>query len=287
MATGVTNNGVIGIFDSGIGGLTVFKAVSQLLPQYDLIYFGDMARVPYGARTPETIKRYAREVAAFLIGQGAKLVIVACNTVSSNALPVLQQEFSAVPVLGAVVPAVEEALAVSSKKRIGIIGTRATVNSGAYLREIAKRDPVASVTQKACPLLVPLIEEGWTSNLETRRIAKRYLTPLKHAQVDTLVLGCTHYPLIKPIFQDFMGPNVKIVDSATATARKLVSYLGRHPELAASLGKNNERCFFVTDAAETFTRFARRYLGMPALEVKKVDLAELEKAVFAPVCMAS
>ena len=267
---------MIGIFDSGIGGLTVFKEIARLLPDYDLAYFGDMARLPYGTRTKETITRYAKEVTAFLINQGAKIIIVACNSATANALPALQQEFPALPVLGVIVPAVEAALAVSKHKIIGVVCTRATVTSGAYAREIFKRDALVRVKQQACPLLVPLIEEGWTNKLETRRISKTYLLPLKHAQIDTLILGCTHYPLIKPIFKSLMGNKVAIIDSAAATAHKLREYLLNHAQLAASLSRKGKREFYVTDAAARFTAFAKRFLGPQFSQATLLDLAALE-----------
>lgn len=277
---------MIGVFDSGIGGLTVFKEIGKSLPDYNLAYFGDMARVPYGARTQETITQYSREIVAFLINQGAKIIIVACNSASSNALPALQKEFTSVPILGVIVPAVEKALEITKNKIIGIVGTCATVQSGAYGREIVKRDALVTVRQQSCPLLVPLIEEGWTSNLETRRIVKRYTMSLKHSHIDTLILGCTHYPLIKKAFQGIMGKKVKIIDSAAETAVRLQDYLKRHPRLDSILEKHGGRQFFVTDTASRFSIFAKHLLGPQFKETKQVDLAELESALTAAVALS-
>ena len=214
---------MIGIFDSGLGGLTVARAIMEQLPGYDIIYLGDTARTPYGPKSPETVIRYAIQNTDFLLGRGAKIIVVACNTASSVATDPLGQQFD-VPIFEVVTPAVELSINVSKKSSIGVIGTRATINSGVYERRIKERLSDAKVYSAACPLLVPLVEEGWMKKPETRMIVKKYLHPLKVRQIDTLILGCTHYPLLKKTIQHKIGKRVNIIDSSDAIAEKIKKF---------------------------------------------------------------
>ncbi len=251
---------MIGIFDSGIGGLTVARQVMQQLPGFSILYMGDTARTPYGTKGPETIIRYALEDARFLIEHGAQILIVACNTMSAVALTELRSRFS-VPIFDVVRPAAEEAARVSFKKRVGVIGTRATVNSKIYhtlIREINQDTEVFSV---ACPLFVPLVEEGWINTDVTRRVASTYLTPLKLKQIDTLILGCTHYPFIRGAIGGHMGRGVRLVDSSEAVVRHLKSYLDAHPAFTDQLQKGNRHEFYLTDIAPHHEELASRFLG--------------------------
>ncbi|MDY6955078.1 MAG: glutamate racemase, partial [Thermodesulfobacteriota bacterium] len=195
---------MIGVFDSGIGGLTVVRALSQHLPEYSILYFGDTARTPYGTKSPETVVQYAIEDAHILLERGAQLLVVGCNTASSVATNALRDRFD-VPIFEVISPAVHQAVSQSRVKRVGVIGTRATVNSGVYEAHIKAERPDMEVYSAACPLLVPLVEEGWLKRGETRRIVKKYLHPLKMRQIDMLILGCTHYPPLKDIIQAKIG----------------------------------------------------------------------------------
>ena len=207
----------IGIFDSGVGGLTVVEQIRRALPFEDLIYLGDTARVPYGTKSPSTIVRFASEDTQFLLRQNVKAVVVACNTASAWALPQLKKRFS-VPIFGVIAPGAQAAVAVTRNHRIGVIGTTATIRSQAYTREILARDRRAKVFVRACPLLVPLVEEGWIDHEVTRRVLAEYLSPFREYRIDTLVLGCTHYPLLKNAIQQLLKERVALVDSAEACA---------------------------------------------------------------------
>jgi glutamate racemase len=259
------NDSPIGIFDSGIGGLTVFSAIKKHLPNETLLYLGDTARVPYGTKSAETVVRYSRENAQFLEEKGVKAIVVACNTASAVALEDLRQRCR-VPVLGVVEPGVRAALAASQAKRIGVIGTRATITSDAYgalLRELHANTHVVSV---ACPLFVPLVEEGWLHGEIVEEITKRYCAELEYAQIDTLILGCTHYPLLKDAIAKVVGPAVALVDSGEAAAAAL-AHLIDNEGIQAS-GTRPDDCLFVTDVPGQFEAVARRFLGgmMPAVE---------------------
>ena len=211
------NPAPIGIFDSGIGGLTVARAVYERLPHESTVYFGDTARVPYGPKSPETVRRYSLEILEWLLAQGVKAVVIACNTSTAHALETLRAQ-SPVPVIGVIEPGARAAGAASSRGPIGVIGTAGTIASNAYAREIQRRRPEARVEQVPCPLFVPLVEEGWFEHPPAELIAHEYLEPLRRAAVDTLVLGCTHYPLLKPLLQRVMGPDVQLIDSGGETA---------------------------------------------------------------------
>jgi glutamate racemase len=256
---------MIGIFDSGIGGLTVVRAVLEKLPQYRMVYFGDTARTPYGTKSQKTIIDYSIENTEFLIAQGAKIIIVACNSASSVAFETLKERF-AIPIFEVIHPAVEKTLRVTKKQRIGVIGTRATVGSGIYERLLKEARPEIEVFSEACPLLVPLVEEGWLNRPETKRIVRKYLFSLKMKQIDTLVLGCTHYPLLKPIISAKMGKRVQVIDSSQEVALWVKEFLEKNPEISGDLTLTAEEKghrFFVSDLTPTFEQIASQFLGRP------------------------
>ena len=248
----------IGVFDSGLGGLTVAHAIMRQLPSESLIYFGDTARVPYGPKSPETVRRYSREIAAYLLEQGVKAIVVACNTATAHALPALQDELD-VPVIGVVEPGARAAVRASRNGRIGVIATNGTIKSGAYVRAIHAAAPDADVLALACPLFVPLVEEGWTEHDATRAIAREYLEPFRDHAVDTLVLGCTHYPLLKPLIADIVGPDVRLIDSAEETAADTQRLLAEH-SLGAPAGSARYR-FVASDDKQQFLALGQRFLG--------------------------
>jgi glutamate racemase len=250
---------MIGVFDSGVGGLTVARALMDRLPARDIVYFGDTARTPYGTKSPDTVTGYALEDVRFLIERGARIVVVACNTVSSVASEALAARFD-LPLFEVIGPAVETALSVSRKDRFGVIGTRATVASGEYERRIRERRPGASVHSAACPLLVPLVEEGWLRRPETARIVKKYLIPLKARQIDTLILGCTHYPVLIDTISRKIGKRVRVVDSAGAVAESVARFLLEHPEVDSRMSRTGEHRFFVSDRTEQVERTAKAIL---------------------------
>jgi glutamate racemase len=257
----------IGVFDSGVGGLTVFRALAAALPGEALVYLGDTARVPYGPKSPETVRRYAREASRFLARQDVKMIVVACNTVSSVGLDAMEVH-AGVPVLGVILPGARRAVEASRSGRIGVIGTRATVGSEAYPRAIHALAPRAQVVSRACPLLVPLAEEGWTDNAVARQVAETYLAPMRQAAVDTLVLGCTHYPLLRGVLAETMGPGVVLVDSAESVALEVRERLAP----AGSCGAPRPPRFFVTDAPGPFREVAVRFLGGPVVHLEQAEL---------------
>lgn len=247
---------MIGIFDSGIGGLTVVKAIMERIPDYDIIYFGDTARTPYGNKSPETVIEYAVQDTTFLLDNGAKIIVMACNTASSVAFDIIEKKIEA-PVFEVITPAVELALKSSRKAAIGVIGTRATVKSGIYEKKIKALNPGARVYSAACPLLVPLVEEGWIDRPETAMIVRKYLRPLKVRQIDTLILGCTHYPLLKELIHRKIGKRINIIDSSIGVAEKVEKFLKERPDIDCQLGKNRKSRIFVSDVTEQFVKTAR------------------------------
>jgi len=284
--------GPVGVFDSGIGGLTVFKALRDALPPgEELIYLGDTARVPYGTKSNETVARYALEGARFLARRGVKALVVACNTMSAVALPALRDAL-AVPVVGVIGPGAEAACRATRSQAIGVIGTATTIRSGAYSAAIASRLPKARVVGRACPLFVPLAEEGWVDNEVARATAAAYLAEMRQAGIDTLVLGCTHYPLLKNVIGEAMGHGVRLVDSAEATAVVVRERLSERGLLAAGpaagagagaaasapgpsgRGPRGADRFFVTDSSERFLEVASRFLGRPIESLELVDITE-------------
>ncbi len=269
---------MIGIFDSGYGGLTVLKACMKVLPQYDYLYLGDNLRVPYGSRSPETIQQFSEDAFRFFLKKNTPLTVFACNTASATVLPYLQEKYLRTPgvtdrkVLGVIIPVAEKAARMTHNKRIAVVGTRATIASKAYEKELHKIDPGIRVFGVETPLLVPLIEEGWHHKPETRSILRKYLAPVKDFAPDTLILGCTHYPIMHDVFEDILGPHVHVLDSSTAVADSLADYLKRHPEIESKLSKNSTRIFTCTDAPERFADFSQKFLGGEKIEVKKVEL---------------
>lgn len=262
----------IGIFDSGIGGLTVLKELVKAMPQEDTIYLGDTARVPYGTKSPETVIRYSREIASFLAKRDIKLLVVACNTASAVSLETLQEQFP-IPVVGVIEPGARRAAAVTRSGRVGVIGTEGTVRSSAYMRAIKKVNPDIEVISRPCPLFVPLAEEGWTDNEVARLTARSYLDGLREAGVDTLVLGCTHYPLLKKTIAQVMGDDVLLVDSAEETARTVQEILQDLSLLRPTVEKGNHH-YFVTDVPAGFIRIGNRFLGGALDDVHQVNLEE-------------
>lgn len=262
----------IGIFDSGVGGLTVLRAVRQRLPRESVIYLGDTARVPYGTKSRTTIERYAIEDAAFLIEKGVKMIVVACNTASAMARESLRQEFD-IPFLTVLGPGARAAARATQSGRIGVIATEATIESGAYERAIKETYEKGSVEifSRPCPLFVPLVEEGETDSAVARLVAEKYLAPLREQQIDTLVLGCTHYPLLKNVIAETMGGGVNLIDSAAAVAEETAQILEQAGWLGAG-DKPNESHFYVTDAAKRFHRIAERILGSPLEHLEAVEV---------------
>jgi len=253
------NAAPIGIFDSGIGGLTVARAIYERLPHESTVYFGDTARVPYGPKSPETVRRYSLEILDWLLGQNVKAVVIACNTSTAHALETLQQH-SPVPVMGVIDPGARAAASASAAGPIGVIGTAGNIASNAYARAIQRRLPDARVEQQACPLFVPLVEEGWFEHPAAELIAREYLEPLRQAQVDVLVLGCTHYPLLKPLLQRVMGPGVRLIDSGEETAAVVGHVLDRN-QLTAPEGARATHRFAVSDDEARFRHVGARFIG--------------------------
>jgi glutamate racemase len=268
---------IIGVFDSGFGGLTVLKALLELIPGADYLYFGDTARLPYGSKSAETVAKYAVEAANFLEQRGAQLLVIACNTATALALDKITAAAS-VPVVGVVEPGAEGALAASKNRKVIVIGTEATVSSHSYRKALEARGIGAK--EKACPLLVPLVEEGWTEHPVTQQIAKIYLDEVfddGFESADVLVLGCTHYPLIKPLLQRAAPAHVTIIDSAESTAH-VVRDLLRNAPLPIPSEEERRKAprlkFFATDSVEKFRRLGARFLGRPIDDVEHIDLKE-------------
>jgi glutamate racemase len=261
---------MIGVFDSGIGGLTVVRALRERLPGRDIIYLGDTARTPYGSKSADTIIKYSVNNTNFLLRKGARLIVIACNTASSYAFGAMCAHFD-VPVFEVIGPGARLAVNLSRRHRIGVIGTRATVASGIYERTIGQLKPSAHVHARACPLLVPLVEEGWIDRPETARIVRKYLHPLKAAQIDTLILGCTHYPVLRALIQRKIGKSVLLVDSAEAVAAQVQAYFDSITGVDEK--ENREGCLevFVTDTAEQFRKTARMILRRD-ISIQHADL---------------
>lgn len=290
------NSSPIGVFDSGIGGLTVLREITRLLPAENTIYLGDTARVPYGSKSKETIERYSFEIAAFLLKHGVKMLVAACNTASAYAVPKLARELK-VPVIGVIEPGARAAVAATRTNRIGVIGTEGTIKSNSYVNAIKRlRDggsfdivehgkksfdryfevkPGSEVVifTKACPLFVPLVEEGWTDDAVTRIVAERYLVGLKDERIDTLVLGCTHYPLLKDTIASVMGKEVTLIDSAASTALEVESVLSGKGLLNGGGGAPAHK-FFVTDSPERFMAVGRRFFGESLTDAGYAALTE-------------
>ena len=263
----MSDNRPIGIFDSGVGGLTVFSEVEKTLPQEEIIYFGDTARVPYGTKSKETVTRFSVENVEFLMKHNVKLVLVACNTASSLSLEFLKRCFR-VPIIGVIEPGARKAVNKTRNNKIGVIGTNATISSGAYEKAIKKISSKMIVYSQRCPLFVPLAEEGWIDEEVTYDIASVYLSKLKKTGIDTLILGCTHYPLLKNTIKKVMGPKVSLVDSAQEVAKEARVVLDAGGILNGSSGKKKHK-FFVSDEPEHFIKLAQAFLNRKMSCVKK------------------
>lgn len=260
----------LGVFDSGIGGLTVAHALFERLPAESVVYFGDTARVPYGPKSPETVRRYSAEIIDYLLGRGVKMIVVACNTSTAHALDDLRRR-SPVPVLGVIEPGARAAVAATRTGRIGVIGTTGTIASGAYERAIRALRPDATIVSQACPLFVPFVEEGWFDHPAAELVAREYLEPILAAGVDVLVLGCTHYPMLKPMLSRVLGPSVRLIDSAEETAAAVVSELDVQG-LRAPAGNRARHEFVVSDDEPRFRTVGARFLGE---KLQAVELARL------------
>ncbi|MDX2225491.1 MAG: glutamate racemase [Verrucomicrobiae bacterium] len=262
------SNASIGVFDSGIGGLTVVRALREELPQENIVYLGDTARVPYGNKTAETVTRFSLEDCRFLQGQGVKLIVAACNTASALAMPALLREIP-VPILGMIETGAAAAAGRTVSGRVGVIGTAATIASGAYAEALTRLRPGGRTYSKACPLLVPLVEEGWAGHAVTEAVLREYLPEILGENIDTLVLGCTHYPLLKEAIARVAGPTVALVDSAQASAQAVRRYLTRSAGLNPGPG-SGRLTVCVTDLPARVGEFTARFLGIPELPVEKV-----------------
>lgn len=260
----------LGVFDSGVGGLTVVRALRELLPGESIVYLGDTARVPYGSKSPDTIRRFSMEDTQFLINHGVKAVVVACNTATAHALPLLQSTFR-VPVIGVIEPGVEATLADTKCERVGIIGTAGTIRSSAYQYALAMRRPGLQIHAAATPLLVPFAEEGWIDHPALKLVLKQYLDPLLEKGIDTLMLGCTHYPLLMPVLQKMLGKKVRLVDSASTCAAHTRKVLQEQKLLRKSKSKPSLD-IYLTDLSEQAEAMARRFLGTDFGKVKKASL---------------
>ncbi|MFV0313742.1 MAG: glutamate racemase [Anaerotignum sp.] len=249
----------IGIFDSGVGGLTVVKQVMKVMPNENIVYFGDTARLPYGSKSKETVTKFSKQNVRFLLTKEVKAIIVACNTASSNSLEELHDAFE-VPIFGVVDAGVAEALRTTKNKKIGVIGTAGTVRSAAYENMICKEDSQMQVFSKACPLFVPLAEEGWTDNEVARLAAEKYLAELMQKDIDSLVLGCTHYPLLKRCIGAIIGDGIKLVDPAKATAQQVKLYLQEKGILNLAEVENGERSFYLSDYTDMFYSVCQKAL---------------------------
>jgi len=266
----------IGVFDSGVGGLTAVREIFRALPGEAVVYFGDTARLPYGNKSKETVTRFSLEIASFLVRLHVKCVVVACNTASSHALDALRERLD-VPVIGVIEPAARAAVAASPRGRIGVVGTLATVGSNAYTDAIARLAPRAVVQQRACPLFVPLVEEGWLDHAVTRLVAEEYLAELRTADLDSLILGCTHYPLLAPLLRVLMGPGVKLVDSGAEAAHATAQLLAECGWLAPTHAGEPKHHFYLSDEPRrrSFARVAEAFLGRALPAVSVVDQTDL------------
>lgn len=266
----ISSHAPIGVFDSGVGGLTVVRQLRQLLPNEHIIYFGDTARVPYGTKSEPTVRKYAAEDTALLLRYEPKLIVIACNTVSALALDTVQETANGLGVLGVIKAGATLAIEKSKQKRIGVIGTQATIASYAYQRELHRSSKDVQVFAKACPLFVPLAEEGFALHEASKLIAKEYLAELIDSRIDTLILGCTHYPLLKATIQEVVGKSVELVDSAEAVAREVKTYLAQQNLLSDATPQPPR--VLVSDMPQRFRTVAERFLGMELGEIELVAL---------------
>ena len=264
-------NAPIGVFDSGVGGLTVAREIMRQMPQEEIIYFGDTARVPYGSKSKETIISFSRQIAKFLLTKNVKAIVIACNTASAFALETIKNELS-IPVVGVISPGAIVAADTTKSGRIGVIGTEGTINSGIYTQILTEINPDLQVYAKACPLFCPLVEEGWLYDSVTIEIAERYLNELQGYDIDTLVLGCTHYPLLRHTVQKVMGPDVQLVNPAYETAKQVRSILMENGLECQEQQPNHK--FYVSDGAEKFKAFANTILPCEVEEAKGINIEQ-------------
>lgn len=270
----MNNSNPIGIFDSGIGGLTVVKNLDTSLANEKIIYFGDTARVPYGSKSNSTVIEYSKQNTRFLLSKNVKMIVVACNTASSIALESLRSEFE-IPIVGMIDPGAKAAIKSTKNKRIGVIGTEATISNNAYSNALSKIDDSLKIYEKACPLFVPLAEEGWIDHKATKLVAEEYLTELKKENIDTLILGCTHYPILRNVIQEVIGKNVTLIDSGSAASVEVEAYLSGRGIRNACHGLGTHE-YYVSDVPQKFKQIAERFLGREVEHVNKVDLEELK-----------
>ena len=273
----IDSNAPIGVFDSGIGGLTVAREIMRNLPSEKIVYFGDTARLPYGSKSKDTIIRYSRQIVRFLQSRKVKAIVVACNTASALALDTLEKEID-IPIIGVVKPGARVAAQATESKRVGVIATEATIRSGLYTKLIQEIDPESSVIGKPCPLFVPLVEEGWRKDPITEMIARRYLEVLQEQDIDTLILGCTHYPLLRKLIGDIMGDKVRLVNPAYETSMVLKKLLeDQHMENLGGTKEEFPYRFYVSDAAEKFKEFANSILPYDVKRTKQINLEEYQE----------
>lgn len=271
----------IGVFDSGIGGLTVVREIGEKLPHEQVVYFGDTARVPYGPKSPATVARYSEEAATFLLSRDVKLIVIACNTATAHAQARLAARLK-VPVVGVIEPGARAAVAATRTGRIGVIGTTGTISSGAYDLAVRHRLPDARVYAQPCPLFVPLVEEGWHSHTAAQMIATEYLEPLREMDVDVVILGCTHYPLLRGLVAEVMGPDVALVDSAAETAREVATLLDGLEIRRPADAPPPSHVFAASDAPLRFRDVGRRFVGGMIDDVIQVDAEEFARERSAP-----
>lgn len=268
------DNRPIGIFDSGVGGLTVVKAVMNKLPQENIVYFGDTARVPYGPKSIKSIQKFSLEIFNFLLAQNVKAIIIACNSASAAAFDLLKN-LSPVPVYGVIEAGVDAALRTTKNKRIGIIGTKATIRTQAYQHQLLSKNPDLQIFTQPCPLFVPLIEEGWTNSKITTEIIKEYLKPLKEKNIDTLILGCTHYPLLKDKIKQFFGSSVRTINPATELVKQIS--MKNIPPTDMKINNRVNHTFFVSDVPDDFLNASNNFLPLDPCSIRKVFLDDIEK----------
>ncbi|MCD8104111.1 MAG: glutamate racemase [Lachnospiraceae bacterium] len=267
----------IGVFDSGVGGLTVAREIMRNLPREHIVYFGDTARVPYGSKSKDTIVRYARQIIHFLQTQDVKAIVIACNTASALALDTVEKELD-IPIIGVIRPGARVAVTATKNRRIGVIGTESTISSHMYQKLICEEDPSVTVYGKACPLFCPLVEEGWLKDPVTREVAKRYLAGLMDKDIDTLILGCTHYPLLRSLIRELVGDQITLVNPAYETAKELGELLEReslcNPDEPSDPPATEPYRFFVSDMAEKFGHFANSILPYDIETIQKINIEE-------------
>ncbi|MDD5680466.1 MAG: glutamate racemase [Candidatus Omnitrophica bacterium] len=272
-----TRNKPIGIFDSGIGGLTVLKEINKILPNESIAYFGDTARVPYGTKSKETVIKFSVQDADFLMDLDVKMIVVACNTASSVSLDILKRRYD-IPLVGVIEPGARKAASATNKMKVGVIGTKATVSSGVYEKEVKSFNPGIRVVSVSCPLFVPLVEEGWLAGAVTKEIAKTYLAPLKKSNMDVLILGCTHYPLLKPVIQDIIGRKVLLVDSAKETAKDVKRIIEENG-IYKNIKEKPVHKFYVSDEPLLFKKIGERFLGRNIECIEKIEIELRERYV--------